>query len=51
MAGKPGSYGVCIDCGVVIDYRQLELYPTVKRCIVCQQHLEKTRAPLKYTGR
>lgn len=45
-----GSYGACIDCGVAIDYRRLEAYPTAKRCIVCQQHREKTRAPSKYTG-
>ena len=46
-----GSYGVCIDCEVAIDYRRLEAYPTAKRCIACQQHREKTRAPSKYTGR
>jgi RNA polymerase-binding transcription factor DksA len=46
-----GRYGVCIDCGEVVDYRRLEAYPTAKRCLRCQQHREKTRAPSKYTGR
>jgi DnaK suppressor protein len=46
-----GRYGVCIDCGEAIDYERLEAYPTAKRCLPCQQHREKTRAPSKYTGR
>jgi RNA polymerase-binding transcription factor DksA len=46
-----GRYGVCIDCGAAIDYKRLEAYPTAKRCLRCQQHREKTRAPSKYTGR
>ncbi len=45
-----GRYGVCIDCGVAIDYKRLEAYPTAKRCLACQQHREKIRAPSKYTG-
>jgi RNA polymerase-binding transcription factor DksA len=46
-----GRYGVCIDCGAAIEYKRLEAYPTAKRCLTCQQHREKTRAPSKYTGR
>jgi len=45
-----GRYGLCIDCGTIIDYRRLEAYPTAKRCLTCQQHREKTRAPSKFTG-
>ena len=44
-------YGICIDCGAVIDYKRLEAYPSAKRCLPCQQHREKTRAPSIYTGR
>lgn len=46
-----GRYGICIDCGAEVDYRRLEAYPTAKRCLPCQQHREKTRAPSRYTGR
>ena len=46
-----GRYGICIDCGRAIDYERLEAYPSAKRCLPCQQHREKTRAPSKYTGR
>jgi RNA polymerase-binding transcription factor DksA len=46
-----GRYGVCIDCGRAIDYERLKAYPSAKRCLACQQHREKTRAPSKYTGR
>lgn len=46
-----GRYGICIDCEIGIDYRRLEAYPTAKRCLPCQQHREKTRAPSKYTNR
>ena len=46
-----GRYGICIGCGRAIDYERLEAYPSAKRCLPCQQHREKTRAPSKYTGR
>lgn len=46
-----GRYGVCIDCGTRIDYKRLAAYPTAKRCLACQRHREKTRAPSRYTGR
>jgi len=46
-----GRYGVCIDCGIAIDIKRLEAYPIAKRCIACQQHREKTRAPSQCTGR
>jgi hypothetical protein len=36
---------------LAIDHKRLEAYPTAKRCLPCQQHREKTRAPSKYTGR
>jgi RNA polymerase-binding protein DksA len=43
-----GNYGVCIDCGVDIDPRRLEGYPTAKRCTDCQtryENLAKDRSP------
>jgi RNA polymerase-binding transcription factor DksA len=46
-----GRYGVCVDCGQVIAYERLKAYPSAKRCLACQRHREKTRAPSKYTGR
>lgn len=48
MAG--GQYGICIDCGKPVVYERLKAYPSAKRCMVCQQRREKTRAPSKYTG-
>ena len=38
-----GVYGICIDCGMSIDYKRLEAYPIAKRCLSCQQIHEKTR--------
>lgn len=32
-----GTYGTCIDCGVVIMHARLLAYPTAKRCIECQR--------------
>ena len=32
-----GSYGVCIDCYVEIEYRLLQARPTASRCALCQQ--------------
>ena len=46
-----GRYGICIDCGEPIGYQRLHAYPTAKRCLLCQRHRKKTRAPSKYTGR
>lgn len=45
-----GRYGLCIDCGEPVAYERLKAYPSAKRCMPCQQHREKTRAPSKYTG-
>jgi RNA polymerase-binding transcription factor DksA len=45
-----GQYGLCIDCGEPVAFERLKAYPSAKRCVPCQQHREKTRAPSKYTG-
>lgn len=39
-----GSYGECVDCGEEIGYQRLNVYPTAKRCVSCQEHYEKTYA-------
>lgn len=36
-----GEYGVCDDCGAEIGVKRLEVYPTSKMCIVCQEEHEK----------
>ncbi|HUX29808.1 MAG TPA: TraR/DksA family transcriptional regulator [Thiobacillus sp.] len=36
-----GEYGVCSDCGNDIDFARLQVYPTAKRCIVCQEKHER----------
>jgi RNA polymerase-binding protein DksA len=41
---KDGSINVCVDCGQEIGFERLLAYPTAKRCVVCQEHREKTYA-------
>ncbi|MDI3342078.1 MAG: TraR/DksA C4-type zinc finger protein [Sphaerobacter sp.] len=35
-----GTYGVCIDCGELIDPARLKALPTAVRCLRCQTHYE-----------
>lgn len=35
-----GTYGVCIDCGEMIDPARLKALPTTTRCLRCQTHFE-----------
>jgi len=37
-----GSYGECSDCGTGIEFKRLQVYPTAKRCVRCQEQREKT---------
>jgi DnaK suppressor protein len=37
---REGTYGQCEDCGDEIGRERLEVYPTAKRCIDCQQRYE-----------
>jgi DnaK suppressor protein len=39
---KEGGFGICIDCSQEIEFARLRAYPTAKRCLVCQEHREKT---------
>lgn len=39
---EKGSYGLCSDCGYVIDYERLAAFPSAKRCLQCQAQHEKT---------
>lgn len=41
---RKGQYGACIDCGGEIGFKRLQVYPTAKRCIVCQQKHEREYA-------
>ena len=41
---EDGDYGECINCGAVIDRARLEVMPTAKRCIRCQEAYEKQHA-------
>jgi RNA polymerase-binding protein DksA len=41
---KDGSFGQCIDCGCDIDVQRLLVYPTAKRCVICQQRHEQIYA-------
>ena len=38
-----GHFGGCIECGKAIGFRRLEVYPTAKRCITCQERHEAAR--------
>jgi RNA polymerase-binding protein DksA len=44
MRIKGGGFGICTDCGGDIDFERLRVYPTAKRCYVCQRQHEKTFA-------
>jgi RNA polymerase-binding transcription factor DksA len=35
-----GRYGLCIDCGVSIEFERLRANPTGKRCQPCQRQFE-----------
>ena len=37
-----GGYGECSDCGIGIEFKRLQVYPTAKRCVRCQGQREKT---------
>lgn len=39
-----GTYGSCRDCSEPIDWRRLDVYPTAKRCLACQEHYEHGKA-------
>jgi DnaK suppressor protein len=39
-----GQYGICVDCGVEIEFERLSAFPTAKRCVDCQSRREKTYA-------
>ncbi|MDY0064781.1 MAG: TraR/DksA family transcriptional regulator [Steroidobacteraceae bacterium] len=41
---RSGAYGDCINCRQPISLARLEAEPTAARCIVCQEHYEKTHA-------
>jgi RNA polymerase-binding protein DksA len=41
---ESGEYGICIDCGIDIDFERLAAFPTAKRCVDCQSRHEKTYA-------
>jgi RNA polymerase-binding protein DksA len=37
-----GTYGICTDCGVSIDFQRLQAEPAAARCVECQTRHEKT---------
>jgi len=39
-----GTIGICIDCGQDIGFERLLANPTARRCLICQEHREKTYA-------
>lgn len=36
-----GTYGVCEDCNEEISAKRLSIVPTARRCIKCQEQIEK----------
>ena len=36
-----GSYGDCVDCGSPIPYPRLVAHPAAKRCVSCQERVER----------
>ncbi len=41
---EAGRFGICVDCGVEVDFDRLMAYPTAKRCLRCQQQRERLYA-------
>ena len=37
------EFGICEECGSEISPKRLEVYPTSRMCIVCQEEHEKTQ--------
>ena len=37
-----GRYGECVDCGVQIALRRLNVQPAAARCLMCQERHERT---------
>lgn len=48
---KDGSFGSCVDCGSEIGFDRLQVHPTAKRCLICQQQREKLYAAEGVPGR
>lgn len=40
---EAGTYGVCINCGELVDPARLRAFPTAKRCLRCQREYEYRR--------
>lgn len=38
---KNGAYGVCENCNVDIPKKRLEVFPSARFCIACQEEFEK----------
>lgn len=38
---KKGKYGICEDCGVLIDTERLSIYPEATLCVECMKKREK----------
>lgn len=38
-----GTYGICIDCGLPISEKRLQLYPNATRCLACQELTEERK--------
>lgn len=38
---KKGKYGICEDCGKMIDTDRLAIYPEATKCIKCEKKREK----------
>jgi RNA polymerase-binding transcription factor DksA len=36
-----GTYGECVDCESLIPFPRLAAYPTARRCVGCQETLER----------
>jgi DnaK suppressor protein len=38
---KKGKYGICEDCGKMIDTDRLAIYPEATKCVKCEKKREK----------
>lgn len=44
---KLGKYGLCTNCGKMIDTERLAIYPTAERCMECHKRAQSSKLKIK----
>ena len=43
---EAGTFGQCVDCGVLIPEQRLRVAPEAARCVGCQEKFEQSAGPV-----